>query len=153
MLGGPTETKREMIETFNINRRVKANKPIFFIYQNLAHEVEAPMAGEFSCSSHFPDILSPETDEKSNRSDQDQATIQFGEPIESETFSKRWVIYFQLFCYAYVVGRRVIRLVLKQRLVFFKNFANFMHKGYKKGSNMKIVFAYFLSSSGDNLFD
>ena len=153
MLGGPTETREEMIETFKMNRRVKANKPIFFIYQTLAHEVEVPMAGEFSCSSNYPDIANPEFKEKSERSDEDQATIQFGEPINSETFSKRWVIYFQLFCYAYVVGRRVIRLALKQRFVFFKNFAVFMYKGYKKGANMKIVFAYFLSSCGDNLFD
>lgn len=152
MLGGPTETHKEMIETFKFNRKVKANKPIFFIYQKLAHEVEIPMAGEFSCSSNFPSVMS-ETREKKKRSDQDQATIQFGEPMDSDTFSKRWVIYFQLFCYMYVVGLRVFHLVLKQRFTFFKNFFTYMYRGRKRGANMKIVLAYFLSSCGDNLFE
>jgi hypothetical protein len=39
MLGGPTETKKELIETFKLNREIKPNKPIFFVYQELTHDV------------------------------------------------------------------------------------------------------------------
>jgi len=86
------------------------------------------------------------------RKTQDQTTIQFGEPIESEHYSKQWLMAFQGFCYFYFVGRRILKLIYRQRHRFFINFVKYMYRGYKEGANTKIVFAYFLSACGDNLF-
>jgi hypothetical protein len=157
MLGGPTETKQEMIETLKFNMKLKPTKPIFFIYQSLAHDVEMSMIGEFTPETASNNIkhaviadIPVETISK--RSEKDGATIQFGDPIESKTFSKNWVIRFQLFCYAYFVGKRVLKLFAHQPLTFIPNFVSYMYKGYKTGANMKIVFAYFLGSNKKNLF-
>ena len=48
-----------------------------------------------------PDAISKDifNSDDSKRSDEDQSTIQFGEPMESKTFAKHFVVYFQLFCY------------------------------------------------------
>jgi len=86
------------------------------------------------------------------RKSQDRATIQFGEPLKSENYSKRWRVMFQYFCYLYFVTKMIFRLLIRQRHRFIINFIRFMSRGRKEGANTKIVFAYFLSSSGDNLF-
>ncbi|MBT6601615.1 MAG: B12-binding domain-containing radical SAM protein [Nitrospina sp.] len=152
MLGGPTETRAEMMETFKLNWKLRPNKPIFFIYQQLAHDTQLSQVGNYDLS---PDAISEDifNSEESNRSDEDQSTIQFGEPMESKTFSKHFVVYFQLFCYFFFVGKRVSKMVYKQRLRFFTNLYKYMRRGQKEGANMKIVFAYFLGSCEDNLFE
>ena len=59
---------------------------------------------------------------------------------------------FQYFCYSYFIAIRVGKGIWRQKHRFFVNFATTMYRGYKDGANMKIVFAYWLSASGDNLF-
>jgi len=147
MIGGPTETKEELLETFRLNRELDPNKPIFFIYQSLTHDLDAM---GLTGNDHATGAVLPPR--RKVRSRQDQATIQFGEPLPSEHYSKNWLMGFQYLCYAYFVGKRVLRCVAQQRHVFFINFFNFMRRGQREGANTKIVFAYFLSASGDNLF-
>ena len=86
------------------------------------------------------------------RTNTDLGTIQFGEPMKSKHYSKAWLITFQYFCYGYFIGKRVVICVYKQKFKFFINFYKTMYQGYKDGVNMKIVFAYFLSATDDNLF-
>ena len=151
MIGGPTETTNEMWETFKFNLKVKPDKPIFFIYQLLAHEVQESTPGQISNEKKDTLLYNPNSADP-YRNSMDTATIQFGEPIDSETFSKKWVVWFQLFCYAYFVGKRVIKLFLHQPIMFFPSLISYMYRGYKRGANMKIVFAYFLGSARKNLF-
>ncbi|MDD5673517.1 MAG: radical SAM protein [Chitinivibrionales bacterium] len=145
MLGGPTETKAELWQTFRMNRALRPDKPIFFIYQELAHRSEGLMI-DHATASAVP------LKKKNYRAQQDRATIQFGEPLESAHYSKRWIMAFQSFCYFYFVFKRAFKLLLRQKHRFVINFFRYMYHGYRRGSNMKIVFAYFLSASGDNLF-
>ena len=159
MLGGPTETKEELKQTFKLNWKLRPNKPIFFIYQQLTHDMDAikGMAEQKgkrydATSTYDPICDSVVVKPKMERSEKDKGTIQFGEPMKSENYSRYWIIVFQYFCYAYFVGKRTTICILRQKHVFFINFFRFMWKGYKEGCNMKIVFAYFLSASGDNLF-
>jgi len=151
MLGGPTETKRELIQTFRMNRDLKPNKPIFFVYQQLTHDLEGMglLARDHETAAALP-VRRPKAGRFARKS-QDRATIQFGEPLESAHYSKTWIMAFQYFCYMYFVARRVLILVARQKHRFFINFVRFMARGRKEGANMKIVFAYFLSSSGENL--
>ena len=112
--------------------KLKPNKPIFFVYQQLAHDTQLSQVGNYDLD---PDSISPDifNSEESKRSDEDQSTIQFGEPMESKTFSKHFVVYFQLFCYFFFVGRRVSKMIFKQRLKFFTNLYKYMRKGQKEG--------------------
>ena len=118
----------------------------------LAHDTQLSQVGNYDLS---PDAISKDifNSEDSERSDEDQSTIQFGEPMQSKTFSKNFVVYFQLFCYSIFIGRRISKMIFKQRFEFFKNLYIYMRRGYKEKANMKIVFAYFLGSCEDNLFE
>jgi radical SAM superfamily enzyme YgiQ (UPF0313 family) len=145
MLGGPTETKEELKETFKFNVKLKPNKPIFFVYQELTHDLSEMGLIDQDYNVGFGTS-------KSVRTKKDKGTIQFGEPMESKHYSKRWLMAFQYFCYAYFVGKRVLICLWRQKHRFIINFFRTMYRGYKDGANMKIVFAYWLSASGDNLF-
>lgn len=164
MLGGPTETKEELKETFRINRRIKPNKPVFFIYQAIGHDMAemGMVAQDYNVGVRtdsrtlFQKVLgfvkpSNSDNSKSIRDSRDQGTILFGEPLDSPHFSKRWLVSFQLFCQSYFYGKRIIKCIWKQKHRFFINFFRVMYRGRKEGLNMKIVFAYFLSAHGDNL--
>jgi len=153
MLGGPTETKAELKETFRFNVKLKPNKPIFFVYQTLTHDL-AEM-GLVDQDYNIGLAATEQADQwtgDSTRDDTDQGTIQFGEPLASPHFSKNWLIAFQYFCYSYFIAIRVGKGIWRQKHRFFINFGTTMYRGYKEGLNMKIVFAYWLSASGDNLF-
>ncbi|MCX5694712.1 MAG: hypothetical protein NT014_06315, partial [Candidatus Omnitrophica bacterium] len=150
MLGGPTETKAELKQTFKMNVELDPSKPIFFIYQKLTHDLYE--MGLLMQDHETSGVPKEKNKNKLVRKIQDQATIQFGEPIESKYYSKQWLLAFQSFCYFYFVGKRVLILIYRQKHKFLINFVKYMYRGHKEGANMKIVFAYFLSACGDNLF-
>lgn len=140
MLGGPTETKETLWETYNLNKELDPNKPIFFIFRPLPGTDIIPMVEE----------LGEEIDSLAMSHDID--TLHWGAALRSKNRSQSYVEYFQLRCFSYFVSRRIWRLVKKQKLRFFINFVKYMHAGWKYNLDMKIVFAYFLASCSDNLF-
>ena len=123
MLGGPTETKDELIQTFKMNVELDPDKPIFFIYQPLTRDLKKMglIDQDHEIGAH---VLPKKRKEKSGRSSQDQATIQFGEPLPSKHYTKNWIIIFQYFCYSYFVGKRMLKLIIRQKHRFFINFYN-----------------------------
>ena len=140
MLGGPTETKDTLWETYNFNKELDPNKPIFFIFRPLpGTEIETMVEslGEKIDSA----AMSHEID-----------TLHWGAALKFKNQSGNYVEYFQLRCFAYFVSKRVWRLIRKQKLRFFINLFKYMYMGWKYKLDMRIVFAYFLASCGDNLF-
>ena len=123
MLGGPTETKKELISTFKMNAELDPNKPIFFIYQELTHDLEG--MGLFMQDETTSALMPRNKKNTMMRKSQDRATIQFGEPLKSENYSKRWIVMFQYFCYLYFVTKRIFRLLIRQRHRFIINFIRF----------------------------
>jgi hypothetical protein len=79
-------------------------------------------------------------------------TLHWGAALKSKNRSESYVEYFQLRCFAYFVSRRSWRLLKKQKLSFFINFIRYMYNAKKYNLDMRIAFAYFLASCGDNLF-
>lgn len=140
MLGGPTETKEILWETYNFNKEMDPNKPVFFIFRPLPGTEIIPMISE----------LGEEIDTVAMFHDID--TLHWGVALKSRNRSQRYVEIFQMRCFLYFVTKRVWRLVKKQKLRFFVNFIRYMYTGWKYNLDMRIVFAYFLASCGDNLF-
>jgi len=140
MLGGPTETKEILWETYNFNKELDPNKPIFFIFR--------PLPGTDIIKQM--QSLDEEIDVAAMSHEID--TLHWGAALKSKNRSESYVEYFQLRCFAYFVSRRVWRLVKKQKIRFFINWVRYMYKGWKLKLDMKIVFAYFLASCGDNLY-
>lgn len=140
MLGGPTETKEILWQTYNFNKELNPSKPIFFIFRPLPGTDIIPLVGG----------LGEEVDSAAMTHDID--TLHWGAALKSKDRSQGYVEYFQLRCFAYFVSKRIWRLIKKQKLKFFVNFVKYMRMGWKYNLDMRIVFAYFLASCGDNLF-
>jgi len=140
MLGGPTETKEMLWETYRFNKELDPNKPIFFIFR--------PLPG--TDIINMVDGLGEEIDAAAMSHEID--TLHWGAALKSNKRSESFVEYFQLRCFAYFVSRRIWRLVKKQKLRFFINMARYMYRARKLNLDMRIAFAYFLASCGDSLF-
>ncbi|MFC1646150.1 B12-binding domain-containing radical SAM protein [Candidatus Omnitrophota bacterium] len=140
MLGGPTETKEILWETYKFNKELDPNKPIFFIFR--------PLPGTDIIS--MIESLGEEIDVAAMSHDID--TLHWGAALKSKKRSENYVEYFQLRCFSYFVSKRIWRLIKKQKIRFFINLVKYMHMGWKYNLDMRIVFAYFLASCGDNLF-
>lgn len=140
MLGGPTETKKTMWETYNFNKELDPQKPIFFIFRPL------PATAILS----RVDGLGEEIDAAAMSHEID--TLHWGAALKSKERSERYVELFQLRCFLYFVPRRIWRLLKKQKLRFFINLIKYMNTARKYNLDMRIAFAYFLASCGDNLF-
>lgn len=140
MLGGPTETKEILWQTYRFNKELDPNKPIFFIFRPLPGTDIINNIGNLGEEIDI-NAMSHEID-----------TLHWGAALKSKNRSERYVEYFQLRCFGYFVTRRVWRLVKKQKLRFFINLIRYMYTGWRYNLDAKIVFAYFLASCGDNLF-
>ena len=140
MLGGPTETKEMLWQTYCFNKELDPNKPIFFIFR--------PLPGTDIIS--MVDSLGEEIDAAAMSHEID--TLHWGAALKSKKRSESFVEYFQLRCFAYFVPRRIWRLIKKQKLRFFVNMVRYMYRARRLNLDMRIAFAYFLASCGDNLF-
>lgn len=140
MLGGPTETKKDLWKTYLFNKELEPNKPIFFIFRPLPGTDIIPMV----------DNLGEEIDIAAMSHQID--TLHWGAALKSKNRSGNEVEYFQLRCFAHFVTRRVLRLIKKQKLRFFINLFKYMSAAKKYHLDMRIAFAYFLASCDDNLF-
>jgi len=141
MLGGPTETKETLWETYDFNKELDSQKLVFFIFRPLPGTDIISMVGD----------LGEEIDVAAMSHEID--TLHWGAALKSKNRSENYVEYFQLRCFLYFVSRRVWRLVRKQKFKFFINFVQYMFRAHKYGLDMRIAIAYFLASSGDNLFN
>jgi len=140
MLGGPTETKEILWQTYDFNKELQPEKPIFFIFR--------PLPGTEIISQM--NSLGEEIDSAAMSHEID--SLHWGAALKSKGRSENYVEYFQLRCFLYFVSRRVWRLVRKQKLRFFINLFRYMSTAWKYKLDMRIAFAYFLASCGDNLF-
>jgi radical SAM superfamily enzyme YgiQ (UPF0313 family) len=140
MLGGPTETREILWETYKFNKELDPNKPIFFIFRPL------PATDIISIIDDVDESIDYGT------MSHDIDTLHWGVALKSKERTQRYVAYFQIRCFSYFVSRRIWRLVCKQKFKFFLNLIRYMYTGWKYGLDMRIVFAYFLASCGDNLF-
>jgi anaerobic magnesium-protoporphyrin IX monomethyl ester cyclase len=140
MLGGPTETKEILWQTYDFNRELDPNKPIFFLFRPLPGTDIISIIKKVGETIDYG-VMSHDVD-----------TLHWGVALKSKDRTEKYVAYFQMRCFMYFVPRRVWRLIKKQKLEFFIHLARYMYIGWKCHLDMRIVFAYFLASCGDNLF-
>jgi anaerobic magnesium-protoporphyrin IX monomethyl ester cyclase len=140
MLGGPTENKEILWQTYDFNKELQPEKPIFFIFRPLPGTDIISQMGD----------LGEEIDSSAMSHEIDN--LHWGAALKSKNRSEKYVEYFQLRCFLYFVTRRVWRLVKKQKLRFFINLIKYMRTAGNYNLDMRIAFAYFLASCGDNLF-
>ena len=138
MLGGPTETRATLMETFDLNKELDVHRPVFFIYRPLPKTKSvqkiADSGGAIDCE-RFDQIDS----------------LHFGSCVRTGDISPKDVERFQVRCFSYFIGRRILRLICQQKLRFFINLAAYIWRARKDGVSFQYTVAYFLICCGDNL--
>ena len=138
MLGGPTETRDTLMETFRLNQELDVHRPVFFIYRPLPKtkslEKIAATGGTID-SDRFDRIDS----------------LHFGSCIRTGSLSPGDIERFQLRCFSYFIGRRILRLMWRQKHRFFINLVAYMWHAWRAGVSFEYAVAYFLICCGDNL--
>jgi len=138
MLGGPTETRATLMETFQLNRELDVNRPVFFIYRPLpktkSREQLESGAGAIDCD-RFDSIDS----------------LHFRGCVRTSDLSPNDVERFQFRCFSYFIGRRILKLMWQQKHRFFINLVRYMWRAKKDGVGLQYAVAYFLICCGDNL--
>ncbi len=138
MLGGPTETRATLMETFELNKELDVHRPVFFIYRPLPktksrQQLESG-AGVIDCD-RFDAIDS----------------LHFHGCVRTGDLSPNDVERFQLRCFLYFISRRILRLMWKQKHRFFINLVRYMWRAKRDGVDLEYAVAYFLICCGDNL--
>jgi len=138
ILGGPGENLSTLQDTFNLARRLDANRPVFFIYQPLpktrAREkllelggmIEEAKMGHIDSLHHASAVRTREL-----------------KPIQIEIFQYK--------CFVYFIGKRIFRLLKKQKFRLLLNFCRYFIRARRKGVPLWYTAAYFLICCDDNL--
>ena len=138
MLGGPTETRATLMDTFNLNRELDVNRPVFFIYRPLPKTKSVQMVtdsgGSIDCD-RFDQIDS----------------LHFGSCIRTGDIGPKDIERMQLRCFCYFILRRIAKLMWRQKLRFFTNLVAYMWRAWREGISLEYAVAYFLICCGDNL--
>ncbi len=138
MLGGPTETRATLMETFRLNQELDVHRPVFFIYRPLpktkSREQLERGAGAID-ADRFNQIDS----------------LHFRGCVRTGDLSPNDVERFQARCFLYFISRRVFRLIRQQKHRFFINLVRYMWRAYRDGVEFQYAVAYFLICCRDNL--
>jgi len=138
MLGGPTETRATLNDTYRLNRELDVHRPVFFIYRPL------PKTKAIEKIIESGGIIDHE---KMNAID----SLHFGSVILTGDLTPRYVELFQKRMFFYFITRRIFRLIRRQKLRFFVNLARYMFRAWRKKVSFEYTVAYFLICCGDSL--
>jgi len=138
MLGGPSETRATLNDTYRLNRELDVHRPVFFIYRPLPKTKSVEKIIE---SGGFIDH------ERMDRID----SLHFGGVVFSGDLTPRYVELFQKRMFFYFISRRILRLIYRQKWRFFINLARYMFHAWREKVSFEYTVAYFLICCGDNL--
>ena len=138
MIGGPGEDFGTLMDTFNLVKEAKVDRPIFFTYRPLPATDGAKMVTELGGTvdeAAWENIDSLHT----------SANVNTGK-------LKPWQIsWFRQFCLLYFNSRRIVKLVGLDKHRFFINLSKYVARGIKDGVGMQYAIGYFLVCGGKNL--
>jgi radical SAM superfamily enzyme YgiQ (UPF0313 family) len=138
MIGGPGEDIGTLMDTFNLNRELKVDRPIFFTYRPLPATRGAELVGELGGKVDTEGWKT--IDSLHTKGNVDTGKL------------KPWMIeWFRNFCLMYFNGRRTFRLIRVGKMKFFTTLAEYIVRGLKDGVGMQYALGYFLVCGGDNL--
>ncbi len=138
MIGGPGEDFGTLMDTFNLVKEAKVDRPIFFTYRPLPATDGAKMVAELGGTVN-------EDAWKNIDSLHTSANVDKGK-------LKPWQIsWFRQFCLIYFNGRRTLKLIGLDKHRFFINLAKYVARGVKDGVGLQYSVGYFMVCGGKNL--
>ena len=137
ILGGPGENKSTLQDTFNFAKLLDVHRPVFFIYQPLpktgAREKLIELGGEV----------------ESDRMDNIDC-LHHASAIRTKELKPSTIMFFQYKCFVYFIGKRILRLLGRQKLAFFKNFIVYFLRARRNHVPLWYTAAYFLICCEEN---
>lgn len=137
ILGGPGENIGTLQDTFNLAKLLDVDRPVFFIYQPLpktkARQKLMELGGEI------------EIDKMDNID-----CLHHASAVRTKELSPAVIQSFQYKCFLYFIGKRITRLLLKQKFRLVGNFIKYFVRGHKNGVPLWYRVAYFLICCEDN---
>jgi radical SAM superfamily enzyme YgiQ (UPF0313 family) len=138
MIGGPGEDIGTLMDTFNLVREGKVDRPIFFTYRPLPATDGAKMVSE----------LGGKVDEQAwERID----SLHTASNVDTGKLKPWQIAWFRNFCLAYFNGMRTLKLIKIDRHRFFINLARWIYRGHRDGVGLQYSLGYFMVCAGGNL--
>jgi radical SAM superfamily enzyme YgiQ (UPF0313 family) len=138
MIGGPGETKETLNQTFELAKELDVDRPAFFVFKPLPKTE----------SLNIIDKLNNKIDlRKLNKVD----NFTFGAVLQTKDLRPKDVERFQKKLFIYFGSRRVLRLILAQKYLYFINLFCYAFEGVLNGLDIYYLIAYFHIVGGENL--
>lgn len=137
MLGGPGETRQTMQETIDLAVEIGASRSAFFIYKPFTAEGERQVR-EFG--GEIDVIRWQEAD-----------NITFGAVVKPAGVSLKAIEWFQVKAYFLTFGRRLLRMIRQQKLLYFIRLCIYVTRGISNGLEIKYLLTYYHIYGYDNV--
>jgi radical SAM superfamily enzyme YgiQ (UPF0313 family) len=137
ILGGPGESPETLRETIRLAMELDANRTAFFIYKPFTEE---------GCRQIYQ--YGGWIDEERWKS---ADNITFGAVVASKRLSLRKVEFYQKVAYLLTFGRRLLRMIRRQKLRYFANLISYLSKGIRYGLDFGYTMIYYHIYSYDNV--
>lgn len=134
ILGGPGETKETVQRTIDMARELDAARTAFFIYKPFTKEAEKLLEEHGSWIDK----------ERWAKAD----NITFGAAVGSPDLSPKKVQYYQVKAYFFTAGKRILRMIREDKLMYFWRLAAYMLKGMRYELSPWYLLTYYHIYSG-----
>lgn len=137
MLGGPGETRQTMQDTIDLAVQIDASRSAFFIYKPFTN------AGEQQVREFGGEIDAMKWQEADN--------ITFGAVVKLTGISLKTIEWYQMKAYYLTFGRRLLRMICRQKFLYFVRLFRYMVLGIRYGLDVKYLITYYHIYSYDNV--
>jgi radical SAM superfamily enzyme YgiQ (UPF0313 family) len=135
MLGCPGERKKDLHATYNLIKKLKIDRPVFFIFRPLeGTEAEQMMEKSIIDYKAMGDITS----------------LHKGAVLDLPDMTKKQIERFQLRCYLYFYTKRCLRLIWITKHRFFIDWVRYLIRGIRCQVPLFYIMGYFLHNYGKN---
>ena len=138
MLGGPSETRKTLRDTFRLVKKLQIDRPIFFTYRPLPKTRAAELVFELGGKIHHW-VHVDSYHRQSN--------------ISTPYLKPRDILFFRYKCLFYFTLKRTIKLIRKQKFKFLIHLLKYLCHGIRDGVGLEYAIGYFYVCAGDNLLE
>jgi radical SAM superfamily enzyme YgiQ (UPF0313 family) len=137
MLGGPAETPATLRETIKLAMELDAERTTFFIYKPFTEEGcrQIHRYGGWIDDARW----------------RNADNITFGAVVCSDKLSPRKVEFYQKTAYLLTFGKRLLKMIKRQKLRYFYNLFRYLAKGMRYGTDLGYTMIYFHVYGYDNV--
>lgn len=137
MLGGPSESRKALQKTIDFALELEGERSVFFIYK--------PFTQEGVQQIHdYGGWVDKQRWQKADN-------ITFNAVVYSKDLSPQQVEWYQIKAYFFTFGRRLLRILRRQKLKYFIYLPIYLYRGLKHGLNLAYLFTYFHVYAYDNI--